>query len=111
MLRKLKVLPTAPAERLKQTAGISLKEAESADGKSAICFVVQEGMPKEGYKLSVTPSLITLTASQPNGFFYGVQTLYQLLPPAVYGKQLDKKANWSVPAVEIEDSPVLFTAD
>lgn len=68
------------AEQLKQTAGISLKEAEQADGKPAISFVVQEGMPKEGYKLSVTPSLITLTASQPNGFFYGVQTLYQLLP-------------------------------
>ena len=102
---EVKSIADSLAERLKQTAGISLKEAESADGKSAICFVVQEGMPKEGYKLSVTPSLITLTASQPNGFFYGVQTLYQLLPPAVYGNQLDKKANWSVPAVEIEDSP------
>ena len=102
---EVKSIADSLAEQLKLTAGISLKEAESADGKTAISFVVQEGMPKEGYKLSVTPSLITLTASQPNGFFYGVQTLYQLLPPAVYGNQLDKKANWSVPAVEIEDSP------
>ena len=93
------------AEQLKQTAGISLKEAESVDGKPAISFVLQEGMPKEGYKLSVTPTLITVTASQPNGFFYGVQTIYQLLPPAVYGKELKKKADWSVPAVEIEDAP------
>ncbi len=92
------------AEQLKQTAGISLKEAESVDGKPAISFVLQEGMPKEG-KLSVTPTLITVTASQPNGFFYGVQTIYQLLPPAVYGKELKKKADWSVPAVEIEDAP------
>ncbi|KAB4265883.1 beta-hexosaminidase, partial [Bacteroides thetaiotaomicron] len=69
------------AEQLKQTAGISLKEAESVDGKPAISFVLQEGMPKEGYKLSVTPTLITVTASQPIGFFYGVQTIYQLLPP------------------------------
>ena len=81
------------AEQLKQTAGISLKEAESVDGKPAISFVLQEGMPKEGYKLSVTPTLITVTASQPNGFFYGVQTIYQLLPPAVYGKELKKKAD------------------
>lgn len=102
---EVKSIADSLAEQLKLTAGISLKEAESADGKTAISFVVQEGMPKEGYKLSVTPSLITLTASQPNGFFYGVQTLYQLLPPAIYGKQLDKKADWSVPAVEIEDSP------
>ena len=34
------------AEQLKQTAGISLKEAESVDGKPAISFVLQEGMPK-----------------------------------------------------------------
>ena len=93
------------AEQLKQTAGISLKEAESVDGKPAISFVLQEGMPKEGYKLSVTPTLITVTASQPNGFFYGVQTIYQLPPPAVYRKELKKKADWSVPAVEIEDAP------
>lgn len=93
------------AEQLKLTSGISLQQAEQADGKPAINFVVQEGKPKEGYKLSVTPDLITLTASQPNGFFYGVQTMYQLLPPAVYGKQTDKKAEWSLPAVEIEDAP------
>lgn len=100
-----KEIANSLAEQLKLTAGISLKETESANGKPAISFVVEEGMPKEGYKLSVTPDLITLSASQPNGFFYGVQTIFQLLPPAVYGKQADKKANWSIPAVEIEDAP------
>ncbi len=93
------------AEQLKLTAGISLKETESANGKPAISFVVEEGMPEEGYKLSVTPDLITLSASQPNGFFYGVQDYFPTAPPAVYGKQADKKANWLIPAVEIEDAP------
>ena len=65
----------------------------------------QDGMPEEGYKLSVTPQNITLTASTPKGFFYAVQTLYQLLPPVVYGNQKVKNAEWSVPAVEIEDAP------
>ena len=102
---EVKEIANGLAQQLELTAGISLKEAESADGKPAICFVIEEGMPKEGYKLSVTSDLITLSASQPNGFFYGVQTIFQLLPPAVYGKQTDKKANWSVPAVEIEDAP------
>ena len=90
--KEVKKVADGFAEQLKQTAGISLKEAESVDGKPAISFVLQEGMPKEGYKLSVTPTLITVTASQPNGFFYGVQTIYQLLPPAVYGKELKKNA-------------------
>ena len=102
---EVKEIANGLAERLKLTARISLKETENANGKPTICFVVEEGMPKEGYKLSVTSNLITLSASQPNGFFYGVQTIFQLLPPAVYGKQMDKKANWSIPAVEIEDAP------
>ena len=48
---EVKSIADSLAGQLKLTAGISLKEAESADGKTAISFVVQEGMPKEGYKL------------------------------------------------------------
>ena len=71
----------------------------------AIVFNEVHDLAAEAYRLNVTPQRITISASQPNGFFYGVQTLYQLLPPAIYGKTLNRKADWSVPAVEIEDSP------
>ena len=92
--------------RLAMTAGISLERTDKEHtGIPAITFNTQEGLPQEGYKLSVTPANITITASQPNGFFYALQTLYQLLPPEVYGKVRNKRANWSVPAVEIEDAP------
>ena len=101
----VKAIADSMITRIKLTSGISLKEVEQADKKNSIIFIIEEGLPKEGYKLAVTPENITITASQPNGFFYGVQTLYQLLPPAVYGNQKDKNAEWSVPAVEIEDSP------
>lgn len=95
------------AARIRLTSGISLQTAaqEEQPESSGIHFSTVEGMPKEGYKLSVSPTGITVSASQPNGFFYGVQTLYQLLPPAVFGKQEVKRADWSVPAVEIEDAP------
>ena len=101
----VKAIADSMIAQIQQTSGISLKLAEQTEGKNTISFVMQEGLPKEGYKLSVTPENITITASQPNGFYYGVQTIYQLLPPAIYGKQPDKKAEWSVPAVEIEDAP------
>lgn len=101
----VKAIADSLIDRIQQTAGITLQEGQAAEGKPAITFIVEEGMPQEGYKLSVTPTNIVITASQPNGFYYGVQTLYQLLPPAVYGKKVEKKANWSVPAVEIEDAP------
>ena len=92
--------------RLKLTSGITMKQTfENITDEPVIRFVPQDGMPEEGYKLSVTPQSITLSASTPKGFFYALQTLYQLLPPAVYGTEKVKNAEWSVPAVEIEDAP------
>ena len=91
--------------RLSATSGLSLERTDKEQTGPSITFITQEGMSQEGYKLSVTPAAITVTASEPNGFFYGVQTLYQLLPAAIYGNTRDKQVNWSVPAVEIEDSP------
>ena len=37
----------------------------------------------EGYELTITRSGVTLAANQPNGLFYGVQTMRQLMPIAV----------------------------
>jgi len=58
----------------------------------------------EGYKLVVSGTGVTISASAPAGLFYGVQTLRQLLPPvieytAAYPKPL------FVPAMEVLDSP------
>lgn len=57
-------------------------------------------LSKEAYTLSINPKGIVLKASAPNGLFYGVQTLIQLLPHSK--KQL---AQVTFPAVQIEDSP------
>ncbi|MBN8823245.1 MULTISPECIES: glycoside hydrolase family 20 protein [unclassified Spirosoma] len=40
-------------------------------------------MGLEGYHLDITPRQITVQATTPKGFFYAIQTLYQLLPPIV----------------------------
>ena len=60
---------------------------------------------KEGYELSVTPKNIIIKANQPAGLFYGVQTLLQLLPKEIAGKELAKNMEWSLPSVEITDYP------
>ena len=58
----------------------------------------------EGYVLDVTPAGVTIRASHAAGLFYGVQTLLQLMPPAVYGH--DRIAGpVTVPAVHITDAP------
>jgi hexosaminidase len=76
-------------------AGISLR-IDPSSGAS---------LGSEGYRLRVSSRSIELSASAPAGLFYGVQTLRQLLPPAVFGQEMARGVRWSVPAVTIEDRP------
>jgi hexosaminidase len=63
-------------------------------------------IPKEGYRLKVTSSGITITANEPAGIFYGVQTFRQLLSAEVEERRENKSPlKWSVPLVTIEDHP------
>lgn len=60
---------------------------------------------KEGYQLSVTNNKITISANQPAGLFYGVQTLLQLLPKQIESREPVKNVKWELPCVEITDYP------
>lgn len=61
---------------------------------------------EEGYHLDIHPNLIQVEAYQPKGFFYAVQSLLQLLPPAVFSPQpLNQPVTWSIPACTIRDQP------
>ena len=77
-------------------------------GKGGTIVFVTEQNPKlgsEGYFLTVSPKRITLTAQQPNGFFYGMQSLLQLMPAEVFGTTVASGVDWSVPCCSIEDQP------
>ena len=58
----------------------------------------------EGYELSVVPSGARISAAAPAGVFYGIQTLRQLLPPAIEGRT-QQPGIWELPAVTIRDQP------
>jgi len=58
----------------------------------------------EGYLLTITPDRVSLTASQPAGLFWGVQTIRQLLPPVVESKVI-QPGNWQIAAGTIRDYP------
>ncbi|HYT84243.1 MAG TPA: beta-N-acetylhexosaminidase [Gemmatimonadales bacterium] len=63
------------------------------------------GLGDEGYRLRVTPTAVTIRASQPAGAFYAVQTLRQLLPVAIFRQARVDGVGWTIPAVVIEDYP------
>lgn len=59
----------------------------------------------EGYKLSVNPERVTIWANKPEGLFYGIQTLLQLLPAEIESKEPVHNVAWTIPAIEITDYP------
>lgn len=73
-----------------------------------ICFELVEdpSLGAEGYRLQVKPSGVVLTAHRPAGIFYGVQTLLQMLPPEIKGKEVRSgQAEWTIPVADITDAP------
>ncbi len=88
-------------EALFPATGIWLKVTEATPD---IRFAYDETQPKEGYALTVTEKGVEIRASAPAGAFYAVQTLRQLLPPAVYGAA-PVRGTWEIPAVTVADAP------
>ncbi|MCG5213159.1 beta-N-acetylhexosaminidase [Streptosporangium sp. KLBMP 9127] len=74
-------------------------------GPGGIEIVQAEGLPAEGYRLTVRPGLVRIEAADPAGAFYGAQTLRQLLPPSVFRAGRVGDGPWTIPAVTVEDAP------
>lgn len=59
----------------------------------------------EGYNLSITNAMVTISANKPAGLFYGVQSLLQLLPREVDSRKVVDNVKWEIPAMDITDYP------
>lgn len=105
---EVKRIATDLSRRLKTAANkVTVKEGKILLPKSIFLSLTNEtGMPKEGYRLKVTATGISLTAIEPAGIFYGVQTLLQLFPKQIESPEIQKPVNeWALPVVTIEDHP------
>lgn len=92
--------------QFKRATGYHLTIKDSSfNSSNSIIFKKIEGLPLEGYELSVTPKNIIIQASESNGVFYGLQSILQLLPPQIYGDKITKNIKWSVPCCVIKDTP------
>ena len=59
----------------------------------------------EGYTLDVSGSQVNISANTAKGLFYGIQSLFQMLPPQVAGNVTVRKIQWEIPCVSIMDYP------
>jgi hexosaminidase len=95
------------ADTIAPSLGFKPRVVNKAGRGAAINFNLdwREPTREEGYKLSVTPQGVTITAAKPAGLYYGTQTLRQLLPPQIYARTVQTGINWTMPVVAIEDTP------
>lgn len=92
----------------KKAAGLNLSKATTAQA-NFIRFAKADGelaqKGKEAYSLTVTTNGVEIKANDGAGFFYGYQTLKQLLPTAIYSQKAKTNILWKVPCVMVEDAP------
>ena len=89
---------------IKQQTGLNLKIVPVSNG-SKISFSFDLDAPaasgiKEPYNLSVSENAIAIKAEYNTGFFYGIQTLLQLIPS-------ENKSEIKIPCLQINDYPKL----
>lgn len=109
---RLKASAELLAERLKTVAGINVELVDLSKLKDlpltgiVIMPPQYQGIAEEGgYRLAIESKRIVLEAPSPEGVFYGVQTILQLLPVEIYGDQKAIGLAWDVPCGTIEDAP------
>lgn len=88
------------SEKLSKISGVK------ASSKSpTLLFKYDKAQPAEGYCLIIESQKVEVTASDYNGFIYGITTIKQLLPEAIFGNEIVKDADWSLKCCKIEDVP------
>jgi hexosaminidase len=94
------------ANKLAIPTGFRIKTREGTSGSIQLSLnkTPAEKLGKEGYTFVSTSKNVLITANEPAGLFYGVQTLLQLLPEEIARNEMAKE-KWTVPGVRITDYP------
>lgn len=80
---------------------VCLPSALVQDG--AVNFIETDSIPSDGYSLTIMADRVEVRSGGPEGAFYAVQTLRQLMPAAAFGT--DRVKAVELPAVVIVDRP------
>jgi hexosaminidase len=94
---------TLAATQLRLVTGYDLPLATSSVS-SGIQFSGVEGYGDEEYDLIVTSTVAKISATKRSGLFYGLQTLYQLLPAQVV-LNTTQTVPWVAPQCTVHDKP------
>jgi len=95
-------------QRLRKSCGLTLRRVGRSEGTAIVLTVSDYAVAfseNDAYRLESSADKINIAAKTERGLFYGVQSLLQLLPPAVYGDKVQAGLALKVPALVINDKP------
>jgi hexosaminidase len=96
------------ADLLDKPLGATLEIKSGAVPGNSILLTTKDAdasLGDEGYSLVVKPGSVVITAKTSAGLFYGMQSLRQLLPPQIESRERVTDVAWTVPCVQMKDSP------
>lgn len=95
------------SERWHQASGQTIAKTNAANATIRLVNANSSdvNLGKEGYRLIVNQKGIEISAASPAGWFYGIQTLFQLMPTAIESLSPSKNVSWKLPFVTIHDKP------
>ena len=94
------------AAKMNASTGYNITVSDkNSTGGIALSINEKLDVNNEGYQLNVTKEGVQIEAKTPQGLFYGMQTLMQLLPAEIESPKVEKGIAWTIPCVTVKDEP------
>ena len=102
---QMKVAYATLVGKLKVATGRSVSLKSTGAATIQLQIVSNAKLGTEGYELQVNSNGVKIMANKLAGLFYGIQTLYQLLPKEIESKSVATGVKWTIPYAQITDTP------
>ncbi len=89
-------------EYVQLQTGVAISVAEGKTSSGIVLAIDPNIAEEEGYKIDGNTTMITITGKNPQGVFYGIQTLRQLITEVVAE---NGQKDYVIPSAKIEDAP------
>lgn len=98
-------LSLASGKTCSLSSPLGLESAIGSGSCKGLIFLKDSSLSPESYKITINKKYAIIKVNDLNGTVYAIQTLKQLLPPAVYGTKPAPAEKYLLPCCTIEDSP------
>lgn len=95
-------------KRLSVPTGSEVTRQDGAQGAHILLVLnasTDAEIGEEGYRLSVKPQQVVITANRAAGLFYGAQSLIQLFPKEIETPTKVDGIEWQIPCLDVVDYP------